>query len=178
MAKRTIRKTVLEIVPVRSYDIEGQYYQLDDGSCMDLMQIRSKDLVNSSEDEVEYDCLKFARAYRLYADDIKILCLNFPCDNSRQKRFLEHKIKNTRNEIFREQLEKKKRELEWLEKNDTTREYYFMLFAKNLEELEKNRRTLSASLGAGQEGLVGKISPEKKHQVLSRLYNKCSLANS
>lgn len=178
MAKRTIRKTVLEIVPVRSYDTEGQYYQLNDGSCMDLMQIRSKDLVNSSEDEVEYDCLKFARVYRLYADDIKILCLNFPCDNSRQKRFLEHKIKNTRNEIFREQLEKKKRELEWLEKNDTTREYYFMLFAKNQEELEKNRRTLSASLGAGQEGLVGKISPEKKHQVLSRLYNKCSLANS
>lgn len=173
-----IKKTVRDIVPVRSYDTEGQCYRMDDGSCMDLLQIISKDLVNSSEDEVEYDCLRFARAYRLYADDIKILCLNFPGDCSRQKRYLEHKIKHTRNEIFREQLEKKKRELEWLEKNDTTREYYFMLFAKNLDEMAGNRRTLLASLGSGHGGLVGKISPEKKQQILLRLYNKCNLVNS
>lgn len=178
MGKAKVKKTILEIIPVRSYDTEKQCYRMKDGSCMDLMQIQSKDLVNSSEDEVEYDCLKFARAYRLYADDIKILCLNFPCDCSRQKRFLEHKIKNTRNEIFREQLEKKKKELEWLEKNDTTREYYFMLFAKNPEEMEKNRRTLAASLGGGRGGLVGTISPEKKQQILFRIYNKCNLVNS
>lgn len=173
-----LKKTVLDIVPVRFYDTERQCYQMDDGSCMDLMQIRSKDLVNASEDEVEYDCLKFSKLYRVYADDVKILCLNFPCDCSRQKRYLEHKIKKTKNDIFREQLEKKKKELEWLEKNDTTREYYFMIFARTPEELEKNRRTLSVSLGTGQEGLAGRISQEKKQQILFRLYNKCCLADS
>lgn len=176
MADR-LKKTVLDIVPVRFYDTERQCYRMDDGSCMDLMQIQSKDLVNASEDEVEYDCLKFSKLYRVYAGDLKVLCLNFPCDCSRQKRYLEHKIKKTKNEVFREQLEKKKKELEWLEKNDTTREYYYMLFAGTPEELEKNRRSLSAALGTGQEGLADRISPEKKQQILFRLYNKCSLAD-
>ena len=52
--KPSVRKTILDIVPIRSISEKG-YYNMDDGSCMDLLQIQSKDLINSSEDEVEYD---------------------------------------------------------------------------------------------------------------------------
>lgn len=173
----SIRKTILDIVPVREYMPDIQCYRLEDGTYMDILQILSKDLINSSDDEVEYDCLKFAKAYRLYADDIKIVCLNFPCDYGEQKRFLEHKIKCTKNQIFKEQLEKKKNELVWLEKNNTTREYYYMIFAKTPEELEKDILTLTSTLGAGREGLIERTSQDKKNQVLFRLFNKCNLVN-
>lgn len=176
--KADVRKTTAELIPVADYDDDLGLYRMKDGSCMDLIRIQEKDLVNASEDEVEFDCLKFAKAYRLYADDLKIICLNFPCDYSRQKRFLEHKISRTKNEIFRGQLEKKKKELEWLEVNDTTREYYYMFFAKTPEQMEKNIQTLAAVLGTGRDGLTEKISKRKKNQILHRIYNKCSLVNS
>lgn len=167
-----IRKTILDIVPVRRYEEEHNCFEMNDGTYMDLLQIQSKDLVNVSEDEVEFDCLKFAKAYRLYADDIKIVCINFPCDYGTQKRYLEYKMKHTRNEIFKDQLAKKRDELIWLEKNNTTREYYYMLFSKTLEEMDKNRLTFTSSLGTGRGGLVQKMSKERKREVLKRLYNK------
>lgn len=172
-----IKRTVLELLPEREYVPEKECFRLEDGSYMDLLQIISKDLINASEDEVEYDCLKFAKAYRLYADDLKIVCLNFPCDYHKQKRFLEYKMKHTRNEIFKQTLEKKLQELVWLEKNNTTREYYYMIFAGNLEEIEKNRLTLTTSLGVGPGGLIDRITREKKEEILCRLRNKCNLLN-
>lgn len=175
--KAAVRKTTAELIPVMDYDDDLGFYRMRDGSCMDLIRIQEKDLVNASEDEVEFDCLKFAKAYRLYADDLKIICLNFPCDFSRQKRFIEHKINRTKNEIFKSQLEKKKKELEWLEVHDTTREYYYMIFAQTPEQMEKNLQTLAAVLGMGRDGLAAKISKQKKNQILYRIYNKCSLVN-
>ena len=163
--KPSVRKTILDIVPIRSISEKG-YYNMDDGSYMDLLQIQSKDLINSSEDEVEYDCLKFAKLYRLYAEPVKIACINFPCDYSKQKRFLEYKIKSTKNTIFKEQLQKKLDELVWLEKHNTTREYYYMIFSETEEGLEKNIRTMFSVLGRGRGGLVEKISYEKKKEIL------------
>lgn len=173
--KGRVRRSIRELVPVRTYDTDLQCFRLKDETCLDLLRIQSKDLVNASEDEVEFDCLKFAKLYRLYAGDIKIICLNFPCDNSTQKRFLEHKIKRTKNEIFKEQLNRKLQELIWLEKNDTTREYYYMIFAGNREELEKNRRIFFSTLGQGRTALIQKIPESKKIEILFRLCNSTNL---
>ena len=62
--KPSVRKTILDIVTIRSISEKG-YYNMDDGSYMDLLQIQSKDQINSSEDEEEYDCQKIAKLYRL-----------------------------------------------------------------------------------------------------------------
>lgn len=166
-----VRKSILEIVPVRELSEKG-FYRLDDNSYMDILQIQSKDLINSSEDEVSFDCLKFAKLYRLYADDLKIVCINFPCDYSKQKRFLEYKLKNTRNEIFKENLQKKLNELIWLEKNNTEREYYYMIFADSEENMEKNKRSILSVLGGGRGGLISEISQDKKIEILFRIMNK------
>lgn len=173
-----VRKSILDLVPIREYDTDLQCFRLKDGTYMDLLQIQSKDLINASEDEVEYDCLKFAKLYRLYAGDVKIICLNFPCDNSNQKRFLEHKIKRTKNEIFKEQLNRKLQELIWLEKNDLTREYYYMFFAANGDELEKNQRIFLSTLGQSRTGLVQKIPESKKIEIFSRICNITNLVNN
>lgn len=175
---KLIRKSILDILPEREYDKDNKCFRLEDGTYIDILQIQSKDLINASEDEVEYDCLKFAKTYRLYSDDIKILCLNFPCDYGIQKRHLEYKLNSTKNEIFRGQLEKKLQELIWLEKHDTIREYFFMIFADSLEQMEKNRLTIYTNLGKGRGGLIEQISETKKIQVFSRIRNKSSLVNN
>lgn len=172
-----IHKNILEIVPIRGVSENGYFY-LDDSSYMELLQIKGKDLINSAEDEVEFDCLRFSKLYRLYADDLKIVCMNFPSDYGKQKRFLEYKIKNAKNEIYKLQLRGKLNELIWLEKHNTTREYYLMLFAQKEEVLEKNIRTVTAALGTGRGGLIAKLSLEKKKEILFRLLNKCILSNN
>lgn len=174
---RRLKKTAKELLPVCIYDSETDLFEMEDGTCMDRLQVHAKDLINCSEDDVEYDCLRFAKAYRLYADDVKIVCLNFPCSYTRQKQFLQYQIQQTKNEIFKELLSKKRDELVWLEKNNTTREYYFMLFAKNKEQMGKNRQLLFGTLRTGRDGLVRKIDQKKKEDILYRLYNKCNMMN-
>ncbi len=132
----------------------------------------TKDLVNASADEVEYDCLKFAKMYKLYADDLKVIALNFPCDTKKQQEHIRRKMKKTTNPLYLEALKADLRELSWLEKHNTTREFYFMIFADSLENLEKNRRTIKANLSTGRDGLVDDIPDEKKEQIMTRMNNK------
>lgn len=87
-----VRKSIQELIDVQGYDRENNCYRMKDGSYMNIIQITSKDLVNSSDDEVEYDCLRFARLYKLYAEDIKIITMNFPCDTTEQQYYIEHKM--------------------------------------------------------------------------------------
>lgn len=141
---------------------------------MDFMQVQSKDLNSASSDEVEYDILKFCKVYRLYEDDIKLVVMNFPCNTKEQQAFLKRKKDQTTNPVFRKYLGRQIEELAWLEKNRTTREYYFMLFADSVEDLEENKRTLKAVLHTGKDGLLSEITDQKKHQILYRLNNKCS----
>ena len=169
-----IRKSVEELIAVKDYDEEMACFLMEDGY-MDILKIVSKDLINSSSDEVEYDCLKFAKLYRIYGDDQKIITMNFPCNTEKQQQFLEYKMNHTGNGVYKKLLQRKLNELAWLGKHDTTREYYFMLFAKKPEEMEKNRLTIQSTLGQGKTGLLEILSKEKKIRILERMANKCLL---
>lgn len=170
-----LKKSVTELIDIQGYDKECNCYRMKNGGCMNIIQITSKDLVNSSDDEVEYDCLKFAKLYKLYGDDIKILTMNFPCDTSEQQHYIEHRMQKTANAVYKNFLQRKFNELVWLGKHDTTREYYYMIFAKDTEELEKNTRLLNTTLGRGKTGLLVELTEEKKKQILFRLANKCTM---
>ena len=84
--KKQEKPKVDKVLQIRGYDKEAQCYLMKNGGFMDLIQINSKDLVNSSADEVEYDCMKFAKEYKLEEADLKLIVLNFPCDTKRQNR--------------------------------------------------------------------------------------------
>lgn len=60
--KKQEKPKVDKVLQIRGYDKEAQCYLMKNGGFMDLIQINSKDLVNSSADEVEYDCMKFAKS--------------------------------------------------------------------------------------------------------------------
>ena len=172
---KKVKKSILEKIDVAEYLEEG-YYRMKDGTYMNLVQINSKDLINSSADEVEYDCMKFAKLYKLFENDLKLVVLNFPCDTKEQQAYLQRKINATNNQMYRKFLQQKYDELVWLAKNNTTREYYYMVYAKTQEEMQKEMLTLKSTLHLGNDGLLLEIPEEKKHKILSRLYNKNSLA--
>lgn len=170
-----IKKSIAELLPIYDFDNEHNCYKLKEDRYMDLLQINSKDLINSSADEVEYDCLKFAKMYKLYEDDIKIVTMNFPCDTKVQQKYMQHRIDRTANNVYKQFLQKKLDELVWLGKNNTTREFYYMIFADSLDALDKHRSTLKTVLHTGRDGLLIELPAKKKHQILYRLNNKTSL---
>ena len=63
-------------------------------------------------------------------------------------------------------------ELIWLEKNNTAREFYFMLFADTENKMDDNILTITTNIGIGKGGMVQKMSIEKKKNIVFRLQNK------
>lgn len=167
-----VGKTVAELIPLADYDLEQHCYRMKDNTYLDIMQLNTKDLLTSSRDEVEYDCLKFAKLYKLYEDDLKIIAMNFPCNTKRQQQHIQRRIQKTSNPIYRQALQKDLEELIWLEKHNTTREFYFLIYGESVEAIEKNRATIKTVLHTGRDGLIMEIPDEKKEQIWIRLNNK------
>ena len=44
--KSTMKKSILEIVPIREITENG-YFRMDDGKVMELLQIQTKDVINT-----------------------------------------------------------------------------------------------------------------------------------
>ena len=173
--KPYIPPTTKAVMDHAYYDDDLKCFVMKDKSYMDLIQINTKDLVSSSDDEVEYDIMKFAKLYKMYADDLKIVVMNFPCKTGKQQEYFEHKLRETSNAIYQKFLQRKLDELAWLEKNDMMREYYYMIFGKKEADIKSNRDLVFNTIGKGKNGLSQEISKEKKFQICERLNNKCFL---
>lgn len=63
---------------------------------MDLIEIKSQDLNNLSEDEVYFNMAKLSRFFKRYEIDIKLIALNFPSDMSKQKKYYMKKRESTK----------------------------------------------------------------------------------
>lgn len=172
-----VRKGTREVIEIIGYDEGRDCYVCKDNSLIDFVQIVSKDLINAADDDVNYDCLKFAKMYKLYAPDLKIVAINFPVDTSEQQEFFRHKINATKNHAFRKILNRRLKELEWIAKNNTAREYYYMMFLKDDEELDKCRDVMDTTLKTGMNPLIRIVDKEKKDQILFRMNNKCYLVH-
>ena len=168
--------TTLELLPERKYDDGLEAFEMSEEKCgfayMDLVQIKAKDLVNTSDDEIYFDMAKFTRFYKKYATDIKLVAMNFPSDMSRQIKYYRKKRDKNKNTSHRQWIDTKIAQFEWIEKNQTTREYYFMVFAENQDKLVRYRELMSGDLGFGRDGLLLEIDREKKIEILGKLNNK------
>lgn len=172
-----LRKSTRELIEIVGYDNNHNCYVCKDNSLIDFVQIISKDLINAADDDVNYDCLKFAKMYKLYAPDLKIIAINFPVDTSEQQEYFRHKINVTKNQAFKNILNRRLKELEWISKNNTAREYYYMMFLKDYEELDKCRNVMDSTLRTGMDGLIQFVDKEKKDQIVFRMNNKCYLVH-
>lgn len=166
------RLDVTSLLPIIRYDDNNNCFEMKNGKYMDLIGITTKDLEALSYDEMEWDILSFARFYKTFGSDVKIIGMNFPTNTKPQQQYVIHKLKTTKNEIYKHFLSEKLSELEWIEKNRTDREYYLMFFSDSPLKHKDNINILQKSLGAN--GLVFFMNKEKKIQILFKLNNKNS----
>lgn len=156
------------LIPIATF--EGDAFRFQDGSYMDLIQIVTKDLLNMSTDALAFDNLNMANFYKTYADDLKIIALNFPKSTKVQQRYYEHKLAVERNPIYKKFLDSDYQMLKHIEQHNTEREYYFVIFAKNIEDLHNKQMRIFHMLGGN--GQVLKLDNKKKKQIIQKLNNK------
>lgn len=172
MKKRKVKihKNILELLPEREYDHVNECYVYEDGTLMDIVKIKCKDLTNKSQDDIEKDMYVLTNFFRLYSPDIKLIAINIPTNCSEQIKFLEYKISKCTSEYCRKQLEVKKAEQEWIEKNRLNKEFYIMYFAKDIEEFKKNRDLIYERLKPNN--LIENSTKKNKDMVLMKMNNK------
>ncbi len=159
-------KSVADLLCIKDY--EEPYFKMFDDRLMDILQIKTKNLQASTEDEVEFDVLNFARLYKTYADDLKIIGLNFATDTKEQQSYLRHKINSTHNPTYLHHLQKKLAQVEWIERYRTDREYYLLFYSDDKLKYGDNVSIIQKCLGS----LVSELTKEKKLQILSKINNK------
>ena len=95
-------RSILERIPiVREWN---GYFKLKDGSSLDILELRCKDLERVSDDELELDIMYFSKLYKTCPADLKIVSLNFPTDTIPQQRYFRRKLESTKNHVFRSHL--------------------------------------------------------------------------
>ena len=176
---KTVKKKSEEtsILPYADYDIEYDCICYKDLELyMDILQVRTKDLYNASEDMITFDVIRMTQLFRKYAGDLKIIATNFPSDTKQQQEYIKYKIKHTKNAVNQKWLKKKLKELEYIENNRTNREFYLMFWGSSKDEIVKNREMILTSLGKGikDSGLVECMEFDKKLAILRKLNNKSS----
>lgn len=167
-AKDKQDKEMQSLIPLAKF--EGDVFRFQDGTYMDLVQIVTKDLLNMSTDALAYDNLNMANFYKTYADDLKIVALNFPKSTKIQQHYYEHKLAVERNPIYKKFLDNDYQMLKHIEQHNTEREYYFVLFGKNIEDLHNKQMRVFHTLGSTRQ--VQKLENKKKLQIVQKLNNK------
>lgn len=167
---KKVRSNILKLLPLCQYDRTNECYICEDGTVLDIVGIRCKDLETQSNEDVERDMLELTKFFSTYKDDIKIISINIPTNCEKQIAFITKKIENCKNEFRKQQLEIKLKELEWVQKNRLTKEFFIEYFSRDLEEHRKQSLLISQSLSS--QNLLIKISKKEKDIVLMKMCNK------
>lgn len=145
---------------------------LTSGEILDIYKIRTKDLKNIDDFEIDMDNAKWQKYFKLSSISVKIISMNFPCHYQSQKDFIAHKLEKTLTQEKRRFLEKQYLTLEWLEKNTSSKEFFLEVFYPEIKMVEEEYSKIKAILGFSSFGLLEEISPEKKKEILFKLHNK------
>ena len=156
-----------EIAPIVDYKETKNmgYAVLEDGSLMDFVLIKGKDLYSMSYEDLNYDNFLWSKLYKRTAEDLKILALNFPTDTSAQINYYMKKYEQQKNPILKS----------YISENRTDREYILMFYAEDEAALNKKRREIISILSGASVPLFEFVSNEKKKRIFFKLQNKNTL---
>lgn len=163
-------RKMTELIPITQYLDDVDCFKLKEGN-LDLLEINTKDLFNCSEEEIEYDVIKFARLYKTYKDDLKIVAMNFPCSTSQQQKYIQRKINNTTNIVLKERLMIKLHDLQEVERKCTAKEYYLFVFSQNEQDHYLNKGQILQAMENGRERMISEMPKEKKINILFKINN-------
>lgn len=171
--KKKISKLMEDTIPIVRYDSKYKCFEMKKGY-MNIVEIITKDIVNASDSEVEYDIIKLTKFNKLEYEPYKIIAMNFPCNTREQRDYLQYKIEKNKNATYQSFLEHSLKELEWVQENKSKREFYLMYFSDSLEGIQRMDTSLKTALNVS-ENMLAYITQKKKEMIIHRLYNPASI---
>lgn len=172
--KKTRKVDEKHLFPLRYYSDESEAFVMSDGSFLDILSVRTKDRKNLKDEEIKYYIYRYTKFYKQYEGDLKYISMNFPVDTSSQRKYMSNYSKKTLDKNRQKWLERKIAEFNNLDDVVNRREYYLMYFAKNKEELIKNRSIIK-NFSIGRNNLFLAIEATEKFQVMKKLLNMNTL---
>ncbi|MGL5751366.1 MAG: hypothetical protein ACRCXT_12610 [Paraclostridium sp.] len=167
---KKVNKSILDIMPIKDIG-EDDFFETEYGY-MNIYQIETKDVYSLNNDEVFKHVSDFSSFIRVYKDDFKILCMQYPINTKAQQDYLIGKLNKCQNDKQIYFLEKRIKELKFLEKYRFNKEFYIFIYAKdNKTKFEKEDllfRVSNSSLN------IKKLSVAKKVNILFKLNNQNS----
>lgn len=168
---KRISTGISELIPIMSYDDMLGAFVMKHGY-MDIYGIRTYNMDALSPYEQDYVIMQRLRFQQNYDGELKMVSIVFPVDLTEQRMFLVRKYDGTDDPFVREIIEEKLRELERLEDKTIERDYYYMLFAENEEEMRKDQVRIESLL----QNDVFRLRRDRKIDVVRQLYNQSALA--
>ena len=165
---RRAAATVAQLIPVESYEDMIHAFRTKEGY-MDIYGIRTINMNALTPYEQDYEILVRRKFLQSYEGEIKMVSIVFPVDLSEQRQFLVHKHSAAEDPYIRKIIEEKLRELEKLEDGSIERDYYYMIFADDREEIRKAQVRLESLL---QNGVI-RLTKEAKISVLRQICHAC-----
>ena len=108
-----------KLLNIKKYDEINECFVMNDGTFLDIIKIRSHDLLNSDEDKVLYECYTILKWLKTYPFESEIIGMNFPVDTTEQQIYFEHVMERTENPQYLHYLEQKLIELRETDKSES-----------------------------------------------------------
>ncbi|MFV0527184.1 MAG: hypothetical protein ACK5MN_00455 [Lachnospiraceae bacterium] len=175
MSNHIKERDIQKEIGIARYEEEIGCFKYSDAMLLDIYQVNTKDMVSGDVDDIEMDCYRWAKFYKTYEEDIKIISLNFPCNTAQSQEFWKKRLEQNKNPLFTEMLETKLQELIYREKHTTSREFYVMFWFKDEQERLDRIRQVESTLGIGTSRILRTLTQDKKEKVLFKLGNKNSI---
>lgn len=163
-------KQLNDLTGINDYDDVNECFIMNDGSYLDIIKIRSHDLLNNDEDKVLYECFTFLKWLKTYPHESELVGMNFPVDTTEQQIYFEHIMERTENPQYLYYQNQKLTELKVIDQKMMERQFYLFLFFNTEEDLRLQRdKTL---LQLGKASLVETIPRFYKELVFYKVNNK------
>lgn len=171
--KNNYLKTFADISPIVDWENINKYdsdvFKTKDNGVVDIFQISTTDLLSQNEFDTEFHIIEFAKFFKVYNSDLKIIKMTYPVDTTEQINFIKYKISKTTNEVFLHELNKELELLQFANETASSTDFYLMIFAKNKDEYLRNMGEIYKYLI--HHRLVFPIEFKKKIKILFKLNN-------
>ncbi|MGE6370751.1 hypothetical protein ACQKDB_16605 [Planococcus kocurii] len=166
--KKKVLSSFADIAPI--VDItDSEFFEMRNGEFMEILQITSKDIYSLNETDKDNDIYSLAHFFQAYLPSVKVVPLNTPVNLEIPKRHVLRDIRRNQNPYYLPHLEKKLKDLEFLENNRTDREFFLFIYSSDEKAMLENK-VHARKLMARSNPLI-ELSLDKKLSILYQLAN-------
>lgn len=170
---KNVNKSIVELLSIEDIQehMKESFIKTSYGY-MNIYQIESKDVFSLNADEIERHISDFSSFLKYYQDDLKIVCMQFPVNTYPQQQNIEKKMKKTSNSMYLHYLDKRLKELKFLEEYRFNKEFFIFIYSKDLKSISE-KQDLIFRISNDSVNLK-KIELDKKIKILFKLNNQNS----